>query len=156
MFKLLTTVAVVSLALVGLARAEGDEGPFQEQIEARQGIMIYRALQLGTLGAMAKGEVEYNAEAAQKAADNLLASVTLDASMLWPKGSDHDANAKSWALPAIWADGADIGDKAKAMVDAATAMQAAAGTGLDGLKAAMDGVGGACGGCHKAYRMPES
>ena len=41
------------------------------------------------------------------------------------------------------------------MVDAATAMQAAAGTGLDGLKTAMGEVGGACGGCHKAFRVPQ-
>jgi cytochrome c556 len=125
------------------------------QINARQGIMDYRALQLGPLGAMAKGEAEYNAETAQKAADNLLTAVTIDASMLWPEGSDHDANPASAALPEMWADGSTIGEKAKAMVTAATALQAAAGTGLDPMKTAMGEVGAACGGCHKAFRKSE-
>lgn len=153
MLRLLTTAAAASFALAGLAVAQ--DVPFEMQINARQGIMDYRALQLGTLGAMAKGEVEYNAEAAQKAADNLLAAVTIDASMLWPKGSDHDAVPASEALAKIWEDGSDIGDKGKAMVEAATAMQAAAGTGLEPLKTAMGTVGEACTACHKAYRVPQ-
>ena len=104
MLRHLTTAAAVTLALAGgTSIAAAEDGPFGMQIAARQGIMAYRALQLGTLGAMAKGEVDYDAEAAQKAADNLMASVTLDASMLWPQGSDHEANPASEALPAIWA-----------------------------------------------------
>lgn len=151
MFRLLATTAAISVALTGLAAAQ--DAPFGMQVTARQGIMAYRALQLGTLGAMAKGEVEYDAAAAQKAADNLLGAVTIDGSMLWPKGSDHEANPASEALPAMWAEGSDIGDKGKAMVEAATALQAAAGTGLDPLKAAMGQVGQACGACHKSFRL---
>jgi cytochrome c556 len=149
-------IAAIAAALTG-GVASAEEGAFELQIDARQGNMAYRALQLGVLGAMAKGEAEYNAEAAQKAADNLLAAVTMDASMLWPQGSDSDALPdETAALPAIWADGSDIGAKVQAMTDAATAMQAAAGTGLEPLQAAMDAVGGACGGCHKAFRKPAS
>ncbi len=153
MLRLLTATVAATVALAGFAAAQ--DAPFSMQIKARQGIMAYRALQLGTLGAMAKGEAEYNAEAAQKAADNLLAAITIDASMLWPNGSDHDANPASTALPAMWADGSDVGDRAKAMVEAATAMQAAAGTGLDAVKTAMGPVGEACSGCHKAFRVPQ-
>lgn len=153
MQRLLIAAATATLALSGQATAQ--DAPFKMEIAARQGIMAYRAIQMGTLGGMAKGEIPYDAAAAQKAADNLLASVTLDASMLWPPGSDHDANPDSAALPAIWAEGSTIGDKAKAIADAATAMQAAAGTGLDPLKAAIGPVGGACGDCHKAFRVPD-
>ena len=151
----LTTAAAVAIALAGGTGIAGaQDGPFEMQIAARQGIMAYRALQMGVLGPMVKGEAEYNAEAAQKAANALLAASTLDASMLWPKGSDSDAIEESDALPAIWAEGSDIGAKGKAMVEAATALQAAAGGGLDSLKAAFGPVGGACGDCHKAYREP--
>ncbi len=153
MLRLLTTAAAASIALTGFASAQ--DMPFGMQIKARQGIMAYRAVQLGTLGAMAKGEAEYDAEAAQKAADNLLVAVSVDTSMLWPKGSDHDAVPESQALAKIWEDGSDIGDKGKAAIEAATAMQAAAGTGLDPLKAAMGKVGESCGACHKAYRVPQ-
>ncbi|MCV2870017.1 cytochrome c [Defluviimonas sp. WL0002] len=125
------------------------------QIDARQGIMDYRALQMGVMGAMVKGEAEYNAEAAQKAADALLAAAALDMSMLWPAGSDSDAVMESAALPAIWADGSDVGSKAMALVEAATALQGAAGGGIDALKAAFGPVGAACGSCHKAYRKSD-
>lgn len=155
MKTLFASLTVAATVCAGAAMAE-EEGPFAMQIEARQGIMAYRAIQMGVLGGMAKGETEYNAEAAQKAADNLLAAVSLDGSMLWPQGSDHDANASSEALPAIWAEGSDIGAKAKALSEAATAMQAAAGKDLDSLKAAMGPVGEACTGCHKAFRVPQS
>ncbi|MCC0063967.1 MAG: cytochrome c [Defluviimonas sp.] len=149
----LAFVATASaLTLSGAAQAQ--DAPFAGQIKARQGIMMYRAIQLGTLGAMAKGEVDYDAAAAQKAADNLLSAVTIDTSMLWPAGSDSAADPTSTALPDLWAEGAEVAPKGKAMVEAATAMQAEAGKGLDNLKAAMGAVGAACGGCHKAFRKP--
>ncbi len=147
-------VAAFAAALTA-STATAQDNQFGLQIAARQGVMAYRQLQLGVLGAMAKGEVEYNAEAAQKAADNLLTAATVDMSMLWPKGSDSDATAGTRALPAIWAEGSDIGAKAMALVEAATAMQAAAGTGPDELKGAMQSVGGACVACHKAYRKSD-
>ncbi|MCB2117060.1 MAG: cytochrome c [Rhodobacteraceae bacterium] len=149
-----TFLAALTLSALGLAgTAEAQDGPFKNEIKARQGIMAYRALQLGVLGGMAKGEVAYDAAAAQKAADNLMATVTLDASMLWPKGSDNSANPASTALAAMWEEGSGIGDKAKAMMDAATALQAAAGSDLDTMKTALGPVGEACGGCHKAFRV---
>ena len=99
--------------------------------------MVYRALNIGVLGAMAKGEAEYNAEAAQKAADNLVASANLDASMLWPQGSDNSANPASTADAKAWTPEAAVGEKDEAFVTAANAMQGAAGGGLDALKGAM-------------------
>ncbi len=152
MKKFLAGLTVAAIALAGAATAQ--DAPFAREIKARQGIMVYRSIQLGVLGGMAKGEIEYDAEAAQKAADNLAAAVTIDASMLWPMGSDNSANPASTALAKMWEDGAGIGDKARAMNEAATAMQAAAGTGLDGLKTAMGPLGEACSGCHKAFRVP--
>ena len=152
MKKILVGLSLAAIAVAGAVSAQ--DAPFQREIEARQGIMIYRALNLGVLGAMAKGEAEYDAAAAQKAADNLLASVTLDQSMLWPQGSDNSVNPDSTALAKIWEADSDMGEMGKAMFEAATAMQAAASFDLDSLKAAMGPVGKACGDCHKAYRVP--
>lgn len=149
---MIASFAVAGLA--GLAQAQASD-PFKMQIGARQGIMAYRAIQLGTLGAMAKGEAEYDAAKAQKAADNLVTAVTIDASMLWPKGSDSDAVEGTKALPAIWAEGSTIGADAKAAVEAVMALQAAAGKDLDSLKAAMGPVGEACTACHKSFRKSE-
>lgn len=146
----LLTITAATTLITGAAVAQ--DAPFAREIKVRQGIMGYRTMNLAILGAMAKGEVEYNAEAAQKAADNLLAASTLDMSMLWPEGSDDFANTDTRALAKIWEAGSDVGDKAQALVDAATAMQSAAGVDLAGLQGAMKGVGDACTGCHEAYR----
>ncbi|MCY1125319.1 cytochrome c [Frigidibacter sp. RF13] len=146
-----TAIALLSMATIGLAE---EEGPFANEIEARQGLMVYRAINIGTLAAMAKGEAEYDAAKAATAANALLASANLDVSMLWPPGSDNAANPDSTASAAIWADGSDIGAKAGAFKAAAEAMAAAAGTDLASLQGAMGDLGGSCGGCHKAFRVP--
>ncbi len=148
--KALVIATLGLLPLAGSALAE--EGPFASQVEARQGIMRYYAVNIGTLGAMAKGEAPYDAAAAKVAADALAGGASLDTSMLWPKGSDKDAHPGTAALPALWADGADVGGKAKQLRDAAAAMQAAAPAGLDQLRGAMKGVGDACAACHKDFR----
>ncbi len=153
MRKLLIGTAVAMISATSLAWAEG-EAPFAMEIKARQGIMDYRAINIGALAAMAKGEAEYDAAKAKTAADALLASAGLDQSMLWPPGSGNSANPASTASDAIWAEGSDIGDKAGAFTKAAEAMAAAAGTDLASLQGAMEGLGGACGGCHKAFRVP--
>lgn len=149
----LAGASIAMLAIVGAAQAE-EEGPFAKEIEARQGIMVYRAINIGTLAAMAKGEAEYDAAKAKVAADALAASARLDQSMLWPAGSDNAANPESTAAASIWADGSNIGELADGFTKAADAMAAAAGTDLASLQGAMEGLGGACGACHKAHRVP--
>lgn len=153
MKRILVGATIAAIALAGSVMAQ--DAPFGMQIKARQGIMNYRALNIGVLGAMAKGEAEYDAAAAQKAADNLVTTTMIDQSMLWPEGSDHSANPATTADAKLWAAEADIAGKNAAFVTAAKAMQAAAGGGLDGMKAAMGDLGGACGGCHKVARIPK-
>ncbi|MCB2093654.1 MAG: cytochrome c [Rhodobacteraceae bacterium] len=153
MKRMLVATTVAAMALAGSVM--GQDAPFAMQIKARQGIMEYRALNIGVLGAMAKGETPYDAAAAQKAADNLVMTTMIDMSMLWPEGSDHSANPASTADAKLWTAEADVAGKDAAFAAAAKAMQAAAGGGLDGVKAAMGDLGGACGGCHKVARIPK-
>lgn len=125
-------------------------------IKARQGLMRIYAHSLGQLGAMAKGEAEFNAEAAQKAADNLVIATTIDQSAMWPPGTDYETMPeKTAALKKIWTDYPDIVSKGEALVKAAKALQANAGS-LDGIRANIGAVGGACGGCHKVYRHSDN
>ena len=123
-------------------------------IKARQSHMQLYAFNIGVLGGMAQEKMPYDAAMASAAASNLAALTKLDQSRYWPEGSDMDAVEDTEALPAIWTDMAGVGEKAGALVEAAAAMETAAGTDLDALKAAMGGLGGACGACHKAYRKP--
>jgi cytochrome c556 len=148
----------IILATIGFAAAVGFGAVTAQEsvnpaIKARAAIMQLYANNIGQLGAMAKGQTEYNAEAATKAANNLALLVQLDQSTLWPQGTDSESDKNSRALPALWQNFPDVMTKGKALSDAVGTMQAAAGTDLAALQGAMNALGGACGACHKAYRV---
>jgi cytochrome c556 len=120
-------------------------GPHDAAIKARQSLMTLYAFNIGPLGAMAKGEMEYNADVAAKAAADLAALTRTGSAAMWPQGSDSDAHEGTRALAAIWQNFPDVGAKAADLRAAADALAEAAGTGLDGLRAAIGPVGAACG-----------
>ena len=76
-----------------------DDYPYKKEIEARQAVMRIYAFNLGLLGAMAKGEAEYDAKLATAAANNLLATTNMDNSAMWPPGSDADADGLAGENP---------------------------------------------------------
>ncbi|SDK02733.1 c-type cytochrome [Aliiruegeria lutimaris] len=143
----------LAATVAGTALAQDKPNP---AISARKNIMQLYAFNLGQLGAMAKEAVAYDAEAASSAAGNLALLTQLDHSALWPQGTDNAADPNTRALPELWANFDDVVAKATALSEAATAMEAAAGTDLASLQAAMGGLGAACGACHKAYRAAEN
>lgn len=147
--KLLATLSVIAGLTAGSVVADGH---IEGAIKARQGQMQLYSHYLGILGGMARGNADYDAEAAQAAADSLLAVATISGAAMWPQGSDMDSVDGTRAKAAIWENFPDVGAKSMAMSDGAKAMAAAAGTDLDALRAAIGGVGGACSACHKAYR----
>ncbi|WP_170345402.1 c-type cytochrome [Ruegeria atlantica] len=154
MMKKIPAIAagLLSVAVIGSAIAHESENP---AVKARTSIMQLYAFNLGTLGGMAKGEVEYDSEAATRAANNLVVLTQIDQSAMWPAGSDNASDPSTRALPAIWENFPDVSAKGQAMAEAAVAMQAAAGQDVDALKAAMGDLGGSCSACHKVYRAPK-
>ncbi|MEP4038043.1 cytochrome c [Pseudophaeobacter sp.] len=149
------------LAAIGLVMTLGSTVSVADQashpaVAARTAVMQLYANNLGQLGAMAKGDVEYNAEAATKAANNLSLLVQLDQSTMWPQGTDNGPIEGTRALPDLWANFPDVMAKGQAMGESVAVMQGAAGTDLASLQAAMGGLGGASSACHKAYRAPEN
>ena len=150
------TLAAAGLAIAATAvfAASHAAGPFDGPITARKAHMQLYAHNLGILGGMAKGAIDYDSEAASVAASNLATLSAFNQSSYWPQGSDSFENENSRALPDIWQSFPDVGKKGAALVEATTAMSTAAGVGLAELQAAMGAVGGACGACHKAYRKP--
>ncbi|MGR3616632.1 MAG: c-type cytochrome [Paracoccaceae bacterium] len=149
-FTALGVAAVTALATV--AYADGHSNP---AVGARKSVMALYGFNIGQLGAMAKGDVEYNADAAVAAANNIVLMTQVNQSAMWPAGTDSASYEGSRALPAIWEDFGDVSAKGQALADAALAMQAAAGMDLASLQGAMGALGGACGACHKAYRAPK-
>lgn len=156
-----SVIAALAVGIASLGALAGAEGHISEkQLEAaakaRQSHMQLYSFNLATLGGMAKDEIAYDVAAAQTAADNLAALASLSQAGYWLPGSDNESIEKTRALPAIWAEGSDIGMKGQAFVEAVMAMQVAAGADVDALKAAMGPLGGACGACHKSYRQSDN
>ena len=113
------------------------------------------ALNLGILGGMAQGKMEYDAGAAQNAADSLVAISGVHQGLLWPEGSDSMSLDNTKALPAIWDANDDFMAKWSDFGTAAAAMQAVAGDGQAALGPAMGQLGGACKACHDDYRVTD-
>lgn len=144
--------AVIATSAIGDGHADK---AIEAAVKARQSQMTLYAFNLGVLGGMAKGDIEYDADAATAAASNLASLSRMDQSRLWPPGSDNMTLGadKTAALPAIWEAGSTAGEKGMAFATAALAMEQAAGGGLDALRGAIGAVGKSCGGCHESYRQ---
>jgi cytochrome c556 len=125
---------------------------FDNQIAARQGMFQMNGVSLGLLAGMVRGRIDYDAELAQAAADNLVNVSQFNMAPLWPEGSDSGAIEGTAVLPAIWENYDDFLVKFSDFGEAALVMQAAAGEGNDAIGAAMRGLGGTCGACHDTYQ----
>ncbi|MGD9865479.1 MAG: cytochrome c [Pseudodonghicola sp.] len=145
-------VLATAAALIGTVAVAQD---YSAQLKARQGQFRILALNLGILGGMAQGKMPYDAAAAQRAADSLVAVSHIDPTPLWPEGSDNMSTDGTRALPAIWDNHPDFLTKWDALGVAAAEMQTAAASGQEALGPAMGKLGGACKACHDAYRAPE-
>ncbi|WP_417741357.1 c-type cytochrome [Salipiger sp.] len=152
MTRLLTAATALSLGLAGAAMAQDHS----DQMKARQGQFRILAINLGTLGDMAQGKTEYDAEAAQAAADTLVAVSMIHQPPLWPEGSSTAEMDGTRAKPEIWTDWEGFASKWAGLGEAAGAMQTAAGEGLDAIRPAMGELGGACKACHDSYRAPRN
>lgn len=137
------------------ALAQEAEDPFADAVEMRHGLMLQMATDLGKVGGMAKGEMAYDAAVASKSAANIAAIASVLSMDQFPAGSEYQASADSFALPAVWVTPDDFMAKITDLNTAAGAFQTAAATDVETLKAAMGQLGAACSACHKAYRQPE-
>lgn len=153
--KSLVAAGLMLLLTVGVVLADNHvNNPFAAGIKARQAQMQIQAFNLGILGAMAKGEAEYDAEAAVLAANNIVLAASIHQPQAWAPGSDNSAAKETRALPALWQNFPDAGKKSAELQAAAKEMKAAAGNGQKAIGGAMARLGGACSACHKAYRAP--
>lgn len=146
------TIAV----LAALALPAAAQGPFDNQLKARKGQFNLLAVNLGVLGGMARGRIDYDADLAQAAADNLAAVAMIDQRPLWPEGSDAFSIEGTRAEPTIWENNADFLSKWAALAEKVAPLQAAAGQGAEALGPAIGGFAGTCKACHEAHRTPDS
>jgi cytochrome c556 len=156
--KKLNVFAAAIMLVAGLGSV-AEAADFSNQIKARKALMQVYAFNMGQLGAMVKGKMPYDANAAKGAAGNVLAAASMYGRAMWPKGSDNTAPGlagKTRAKPDIWSNFPKVKEASMGLVAAAKTLSAEAGNGVDALKANIGAVGKACGSCHKPFRAPKT
>lgn len=146
------TIGVLTLAAASVAFAGGHGG--NPAVKARKAHMQLYQHNLGILGNMAKGDMEYDAEAATAAANNLVALSGLSQRGYWAPGtSNADLGDETRALPALWESGSKAMEIGQAVNAAAVELAAVAGNGQEALGPAVGALGKQCGACHEDYRQ---
>lgn len=127
--------------------------PAEDTVAARQGYFKLVNSDMAVLSAMAKGEIEYDAAAAQQAADNLVALSNYSlAPLVVPGTSSSDLPDVAKMKMSALEDPEGLMEAAGAFGEAAAAMQLVAGNGQGEMAGALGDLGGACKGCHQDYR----
>ena len=120
MKRLVTGISASAFIAVSLmASGAMADGHLEKAIKARQAQMDLYAFNLGQLGAMAKGQADYDAKAASAAEANLLAVAKLDGTTMWPQGSDDEAMpGKTRALKKAWTTYPAVVENQKQLIEA--------------------------------------
>lgn len=142
--------SVAKFVLAGFVLAAGvafaKEGATDPNVIARQDLMKTIGGATKTLGEMAGGKTAYDAAAAEAAKAALIAAAADIGAKFTPTSTDPVTEAK----PEIWTNWEGFLAKAKALEDAATAMDTGS---AETIGAGMAGVGGSCKGCHTDFRV---
>lgn len=143
--KYITRTLVISLVITaGVAVAK--EGVQDPTVKARMDLMGINGKSAKTLGQMAKGEVPFDAAAAEAAKADLIAT----AAQIAAKFETPATDPVSEALPVIWTNWDGFTANAAALGKAAAALDASS---LEGVQAGMGAIGGACKECHTNFRL---
>lgn len=137
-------LALGLICAAGLAYAK--EGVQNPVVKNRMDTMGTIRANTAILGDMAGGKAPYDAAKAAEAAAALAAA----ASTIPQVFEAEETDPVSEALPDIWMKPEDFKAKADTLYKAAQALDTAS---LDGVKAGMGAVGGACKSCHETFRM---
>ena len=145
----LALTAVIATATTGIAG--GHEG--NPAVTARKAHMQLYQHNLSILGNMARGNTDYDAAAAQAAADNMVALSTMSQAGYWVPGTTNaELGDETRTLPAIF--GADSTARAIGgdLAAASAALAAVASDGVEAIGPALGPVGATCTACHRPYR----
>jgi len=158
----LAAVAAMALLLSACGQPGGGgaavdmDTPEYRAMAYRQSLMHVIAFKAGRVRGMADGNIPVDEAEFLRSAGELatLAGMIEDGAM---PGSDSESLPGSNALPDIWNDLADFGQRAADLgaAAAAVASQAQAGGFQAAQVAASENIGPACGGCHRTYRQSD-
>lgn len=121
-------------------------------VKQRQAAMTLQGKYFGPMAGMAQGRIPYDAKIVQRNAgflDNL-------SRMPWDGFDASTKDAKSAALPAIWAESGKWGEAADRLQSETSKLYAVSRSGDEAaVKAQIGAVGKACGGCHESFRQKQ-
>lgn len=125
-------------------------------IDYRQNALSVMAWQMGPLGAMAKGDIDYDAEEFELRANNLAAVAGLP----WEgfvegsfRGGDYSDDIKTDALAKISDNMDDFHSRAEDLVTQTTTLaELSTGDDFGAMRKQLGKVGQTCKGCHDNYR----
>jgi cytochrome c556 len=137
------TIAIVLACIATVAVAADATDP---TVKARQELMDVIGGSTKVLGDMAKGEVAFDAAAAEAAKAAMIAASAEIAAKFEPQATDPESEAK----PEVWTNWDDFVAKGNALNAAATAADVSS---VEAIGASMGAIGGACKDCHSTYRM---
>lgn len=146
MRTLIPSFAAASLLFAAFTPATASE---QAAVEFRESAMTIYKWYMKPMGAMAKGDMPFDAEAFRSNAAGLATATQLDIMPGFPEGSDFDTEAK----PEIWENWAEFQEKFQALQREAKHLAETAATGDEAaVKAQFGKTGKTCGDCHKKFR----
>ena len=120
-------------------------------VDTRQASMKLASWNMGPIGGMLRGNVEFDAAVVETNTGRLAALADMMPAVFMADTTSYDGETE--ALDTIWSDMAGFEEKAADLAEAARAAEAAAASGDEAAaRAAMGGVGQACGSCHDDYR----
>lgn len=144
--KLVKALAAGAILVAGVAYAQ-DAEPTDPNAIARAELMKLVGQNTGVLGNMASGKEPHDAAKAETAKAALIeAAARIEATFAEQGAADPASEAK----PEIWSNWEDFLVKAKALGDAAAAVDVAS---AETIGAGMGAIGGACKDCHTTYRV---
>lgn len=120
-----------------------------DAVKYRQGLFTVTAAHIQKLGAMAKGDIPFDKQAAEQQA-MLIELLAKQLNSAFPPGSDI---APSRAKPDIWQDPAGFKSKSDDLQNATSKLVSASKSGdLAAFKAAFSNMSQSCKSCHDSYR----
>jgi cytochrome c556 len=142
--------ALLALGITTPALSSSDVPP---PVAARISLMQLYSFNLSLMGGMMQGKIEYDADAATRAAAAILALTAVDQSRMWPEGTDNfEIDPGTRALPELWEDLSDLVERNVLLKQNAATLAATAGDGMEAMRKAFVPLIDTCGACHKRYR----
>jgi len=154
--KLFTTTAVAIVIALSSTNAIAEQAKSlkhaKKATELRQSIFSLLGNNMGPLGGMARGKIEFDAKKVEKHATRINQLSLMIGDYLNTDTSGHKVNTE--ALDNIWQKKDEFATRIKDLTKASATLQQLAMKGDDeqAMKKAISGVGRSCGGCHDDFK----